>query len=68
MQQRRNRPTLRPGYAAFTVAAITTTLIALLACNSKPSSKLSAEKTPNHYSSGQASDDPGINLNCVYDR
>jgi hypothetical protein len=67
MEQQRNRPTLRSVYAAFTVAAIATTLMSLLACSSKPS-KLSAEKTANHSSSGQASDDPGINLNCVYDR
>jgi hypothetical protein len=68
MQQRRNRPALRPVYAAFTVAAITTILVSLLACNSKPRSKLSAEKTANHSASGKANDDPGINLNCVYDR
>jgi hypothetical protein len=68
MQQRRSRPALRPGYAAFTAAAITTALMSLLACNSKPSSKLSTEKTASHSSSGQTSDDPGINLNCVYDR
>jgi hypothetical protein len=68
MQQRRNQRAWRPVYAAFTVAAITTILMVLLGCSSKPNSKLSAEKTGNHPSSGVASDDPGINLNCVYDR
>jgi len=68
MQQRRNRPTLRSVHAAFTVAAIATTLMSLLACTSKPSSRSSAEKTAHHSGSAQASDDPGINLNCVYDR
>jgi hypothetical protein len=68
MQQRRNRPALRPVYAAFTVAAMATILMSLLACSSKPTSQLSAEKAVNHSSSGQASKDPGINLNCVYDR
>jgi len=68
MQQRRNRPALRPVCAAFTVAAIATILMPLLACISKPSSKLSGGKTANHSSSGQANDDPGIDLNCVYDR
>jgi hypothetical protein len=67
MEQRRNQPALRLVYAALTVVAIVT-LLSLLACNSKPSSKLSAEKTAHHSASAQASDDPGINLNCVYDR
>lgn len=68
MQQPRNRQALRPVYAASTVAAIATMLMSLLACTSKPSSKLSAEKTAGHSASGQANGDPGINLNCVYDR
>lgn len=68
MQQRRSRPVLRPLYAAFTVASIATILMSLLACSSKPNSKLSAEKTARHSASSQVSDDPGINLNCVYDR
>jgi len=77
MKQRRNRPTLRSIHAAFTRAAIAAALIPLLACSSKPNSKLSAEKTferepalsaKGRSAPGQASDDPGINLNCVYDR
>ena len=68
MQQRRNRSALRPVHTAFTNAVVATILMSLLACSSKPSSKLSAEKTANHSSSGQPSDNPGIDLNCVYDR
>jgi hypothetical protein len=77
MQQRRNRPALRSVHAALTRAAIAAALIPLLACSSKPNSKLSAEKTSEREPAlsakgrsapGQASDDPGINLNCVYDR
>jgi len=67
MQQRRNHPTLRSIPAAITVAAIVT-LIMLLACTSKPTSKTSAEKTTGHSASRQVDNDPGINLNCVYDR
>jgi hypothetical protein len=52
-------------------------LVSALACNSQPASKLVAEKTakPPSAASGQnrpgpsqASPDPGIDLNCVYDR
>ena len=77
MEQQRNRPTLRSVYAALTRAAIATALIPLFACSSKPSSKLSVEKTAerepalstkDNSASGRAGDDPGINLNCVYDR
>ena len=67
MQQRSNRPALRSVHAALTVASIVT-LMSLLACTSKPSSKSSAEKTSVHSASAQATDDPGINLNCVDDR
>jgi hypothetical protein len=55
-------------HAAFINAIIATILMSSFACSSKPSSKLSAEKTANRSSSGQTRDDPGINLNCVYDR
>jgi hypothetical protein len=68
MQQRRNCSASTRVHATFINALIATILMSLSACNPKPSSKLSAEKTVNHSSSGQTSDDPGINLNCVYDR
>jgi hypothetical protein len=67
MQLRRNHPTLRSIPAALTFAAVVT-LMWLLACTSKSSPKSSGEKTVARSSSGQATDDPGINLNCVYDR
>src|SRR6266567_9504649 len=67
MQQRRNQLTVRFVYAAIATGAAAIALMSL-ACTSKPSSKLSAEKRANRSSSGQAGADPGINLNCVYDR
>src|SRR5690348_15607542 len=67
MQQRRNQLAVRFVYAVIVTGAVAIALMSL-ACTSKPSSKLSAEKRATHSSSGQVSDDPGINLNCVYDR
>jgi hypothetical protein len=67
MQQRRNQLAVRFVYAVIASGAVAIALLSL-ACTSKPSSKLSAEKRANRSSSGQASADPGINLNCVYDR
>ena len=67
MQQPRNRLSLRSVPAALTLTAVVT-LILLSACTSKPSSNLSVEKAAGPSASGQADNDPGINLNCVYDR
>src|SRR5436853_7894474 len=67
MQQRRDQRAMRFVYAVITTGAVAIALMSL-ACTSKPSSKSSAEKRANRSSSGQASNDPGINLNCVYDR
>ena len=55
-------------YAVLTLATIAATLTILTSCSSKPSSKSSMDKRPSHPSSNQGSDDPGINLNCIYDR
>jgi len=66
MHQRRNQRVVRFVYAVIATGAVAIALMSL-ACTSKPS-KSSAEKRANRSSSGQASDDPGINLNCVYDR
>ena len=68
MQEPRNRPTLKSVRLARTATAVAAVLIPLLACSSQPSPHRSAEKTANHSASGQVGDDPGINLNCVYDR
>ena len=66
MHQRRNQRVVRFVYAVIATGAVAIALMSL-ACTSNPS-KSSAEKRANRSSSGQASDDPGINLNCVYDR
>ena len=66
MHQRRNQRAISFVYAVIATGAVAIALMSL-ACTSNPS-KSSAEKRANRSSSGQASDDPGINLNCVYDR
>jgi hypothetical protein len=66
MHQRRNQGVVRFVYAVIATGTVAIALMSL-ACTSKPS-KSTAEKRANRSSSGQASDDPGINLNCVYDR
>jgi len=66
MHQQKNQRAVRFVYAVIATGAVAIALMSL-ACTSKPS-KSSAEKRANRSSSGQASDDPGINLNCVYDR
>ena len=62
MQQPSNRPTR----LVFALSAMVT-LMSLLACTST-SPKVSTQKTVGHSASAQVTDDPGINLNCVYDR
>lgn len=77
MEQGKKHPAVRRVYAVIVAAAIAVTLAAALGCTSNPSSKSRAEQTAergpsangkNHSASAQPGADPGINLNCVYDR
>ena len=58
-------------------AAIAVALVSLLGCTSKPGSKSPEEKTTeqgpstktgSHSAAGKSDPDPGIDLNCIYDR
>lgn len=69
--------TMRLVYAVLATGAIAVALIATLACTSNPRSRLSADKTAegglvargqSRSAPAQANADPGINLNCVFDR
>ncbi len=69
--------TMRLISAVLATGAIAVALIATLACTSNPRSRLSAHKTAegglvargqSRSAPAQANADPGINLNCVFDR
>jgi hypothetical protein len=76
MGRQKRYPAIKRVFEVIVAAAIGVALAPALGC-SKPSSKSGAEtiiersssaKTENHSGSAQSGADPGINLNCVYDR
>lgn len=77
MEQHKKHPAVRRVYAVIAAGAITIVLGLALGCTSEPSSKSRAEKTAdgglsgnreNRSAAAQSGPDPGINLNCLYDR
>jgi hypothetical protein len=74
MEQRR---TTKFVYTVLAAGMIAIALVSILACTANPRSKLLADKTTEHGSTvsgqsrsspAQAAADPGINLNCIFDR
>ena len=77
MEQGKKHSAVKHSYAVIVAAAIALALASELGCTSQPSSKSLAEKTPERGPSANSADrsvaaqsdaDPGINLNCIYDR
>ena len=77
MEKGQKHPEVRHIYVAIVAAAIAGALASALGCTSKPSPKSPTEKmterTPssngeNRSASTKPDADPGINLNCIYDR
>ena len=77
MNQQRKVPSMRRLHALLMMVATAAALSSLLACNSKPAASLSkgqtAEQVPaangqSRSAAAQHSSDPGLNLNCVYER
>src|SRR5690349_16791777 len=77
MEQRKKHPAVRRVSVVIAAAAIAVALVSVLGCTSKPGSKSPEEKTTEQGSSAATGDrsvaaytdaDPGINLNCIYDR
>lgn len=77
MEQLKKHPAVRRVSVVIAVAAIAVALLSALGCTSKPGSKSPEEKTADQGPSAKTENrsvaarpdaDPGINLNCVYDR
>jgi len=77
MEQLKKHPAVRRVSVVIAAAAIAVALVSALGCTSKPGSESPEEKTTeqgpsaktgNHSVAAQSDADPGINLNCIYDR
>ena len=77
MEQLKKHPAVRRVFVVIAAAAIAVALVSALGCTSKPGSKSPEEKTTeqgpsaktgNHSVAAQSDADPGIDLNCIYDR
>src|SRR4051812_18244082 len=73
MQQLKKHPAVRRVSVVIAAAAIAVALASALGCTSNPGSKSPEEKTTgqktgNHSVAAQSEADPGINLNCIFDR
>jgi hypothetical protein len=77
MEQLKKHPAVRRVSVVIAAAAITVALASALGCTSKPGSKSPeaktteqgpSAKTGDHSVAAQSDADPGINLNCIYDR
>lgn len=77
MARRRKHPAAKDTHKVIVTWVAGAILVSALGCNSQPASKLLAEKKAERASAAggqnrpgesQASTDPGIDLNCVYDR
>jgi len=75
MKQERENTTVRSVYAVTSIAMILAGLIAVSACSTNSRSKASAERMGKEDSARSAGNsaapakaDPGITLNCIYDR
>ena len=73
MNRRRKCPSMRRVYPLIVMVATAASLSSLLGCNSKPAANLSKEQAPtgngqSRSAGAQTGSDPGIVLNCVYER
>ena len=77
MELLKKHPAVRRVFVVIAAAAIAVALVSAFGCTSKPGSKSPEEKTTeqgrsaktgNHSVAAQSDADPGIDLNCIYDR